>query len=139
MVAKKTTEEPAEEKTDLRHPNLQSGMSDADVVDARTVGGSPDGRFHKVFVIMSRDWRPDDADGMHEANKVAVLDDALAVGLNPRGDVRFDGAKEREARRSVELHYSVDVIPAFRDDAPHQTTTPSKAIDDLGGSTQVEK
>lgn len=111
----------------------QKGLSDAEVVDARTPEGSDDGRFHKTFTVLARDW--DGNSEADDANKVAVLQDALNLGLHPRGDVSYDGSDERPDGKSLDLYYSVDVIPAGRDEVPGETKTPSEKLDDLGGST----
>ncbi len=106
-------------------------------INARTVDGPKDGRFHRDFVVPARGWN--DSDDAHEANKVAVLQQALHRGLHPRGDVSYDGRSDHPDGKSLVLSYSVDVILASEDDRPADTNTPSKAIDDLGGSTSSKK
>jgi hypothetical protein len=106
-------------------------------INARTTDGPQDGRFHRDFVVPARGWNDDDS--AHEANKVSVLQQALHRGLHPRGDVSYDGQSEHPDGRSLVLSYSVDVLLASDDDRPADTNTPSAAIKELGGSTQVEK
>jgi hypothetical protein len=125
MAAKKTLKNETAE--DRRAPA-------ADVVAARSVDGPDDGRFHKHFVVQARHWNGED--GVHAANKVAVLQEALIRGLHPRGDVQFDGDEDHDDGKSLVLKYSVDVLPAAYDDRPAATETPDKALKDLGGSTQ---
>ena len=62
---------------------------------------------------------------MHEANKLAVLQDALNRGLHPQEEARFDGAQDT---RGTELVYSVTVIPATSDERAAATVTPSAAL-----------
>lgn len=111
----------------------QQGLTDAEIVNARTQEGPDDGRFHKAFVVMARDW--DDESGSNDANKLSVLQDALNLGLHPRGDVDYDGSEEHADGKSLYLRYSVDVIPASRDDKAADAATPAKKLNDLGGST----
>ncbi|MGC5565333.1 hypothetical protein ACPYPG_21195 [Streptomyces sp. FR-108] len=128
MVAKKAT----------KNETAEARQAPADaVVAARSADGPDDGRFHKHFVVQARSWNGDD--GVHAANKVAVLQEALLRGLHPRGDVHFDGDEDHQDGKSLVLKYSVGVLPAAYDDQPAATKTPEKALKDLGGSTQVEK
>lgn len=121
-----------------------------------TIDGGPewpaDGRFHRVFSVATPrtstgatpelDWYADEHDSMHEANKVAVLQEALLRGLHPRGEATFDGQDgdlDPASYGTASLNYSVEVVPAT--DEAHEaasTYTPSFAIKDQGGSTLAE-
>lgn len=117
-----------------------------------TIDGGPlwpaDGRYHKVFNIATPrtstgklpelDWNDDQHLAMHEANKVAVLQEALNRGLHPRGEAEFVGqlGDADEASGSASLEYQVEVVPATVDgEEAANTYTPSAAIADQGGST----
>lgn len=109
--------------------------ADAEIAARTAPQADEDGRFHKVFVIMGRDWNVDGpVDDMHRANQVATLQEALNRGLHPQGGARFDGAEET-ADSSVRLSYSVDVILAHEDEDPASAYTPKFSVDDFGGST----
>ena len=94
-----------------------------------------DGRYHHFFVVqgLSEDWEAPEQDSMHAANRLAVLQSALNLGLHPQGEARYDGAEEDErttrpaSKRSTKLKYSVEVLPAHEAFAP-DTETPSKVI-----------
>ncbi|GAA3230716.1 hypothetical protein GCM10017691_23920 [Pseudonocardia petroleophila] len=95
----------------------------------------PGNRFVKVFVISGRDFHVDGPlDGMHRANQVATLQEALNRGMHPQGGARFDGDEET-ADGSVRLTYSVDVVLAYQDEEPAGTYTPRVAVNEMGGST----
>ncbi len=89
----------------------ESELTDNEIVQRRTpdVDGRPlwpaDGRFHRSFNVetprvsglgleddATSDWSSSDHDAMHEANKVAVLQEAINLGLHPRSEATFDGA-----------------------------------------------
>ena len=122
-----------------------------------TIDGGPqwpaDGRYHKVFTVATPrlsngkvpelDWNDDQHRSMHEANKVAVLQEALNRGLHPKAEARFEGALEatlaEEAAASASLEYSVEVVPATEDgEEAAATYTPSAALADQGGTTLSE-
>ena len=120
-----------------------------------TLDGGPewpaDGRYHKVFNIATPrtstgkppelDWNDDQHRAMHEANKVAVLQEALNRGLHPRGEAEFVGqlGDTDESSGSASLEYQVEVVPATIDgEEAAGTYTPSAAIADQGGSTLPE-
>ncbi len=137
MVAKKSSEKQVQSAGPKSATAEQQGLSADEIVDARTSDGSDDGRYHKTYVVLARDWNEDsDAD---DANKVAVLQEALNLGLHPRGDVAYDGAEAHPDGHSLFLRYSVEVIPAALDENPADTKTPSKKLDELGGSTETDK
>jgi hypothetical protein len=117
-----------------------------------TIDGGPewpaDGRYHKVFNVATPrlssgkfpelDWYADEHQAMHEANKVAVLQEALARGLHPREAAEFVGpmGDPDEASASAALEYSVKVVPATEDGVEAASTfTPSAAIQEQGGTT----
>lgn len=107
-----------------------------------------DGRYHKVFNVATPrlssgkfpklDWNAPEHEAMHEANKVAVLQEALARGLHPREEAEFVGpmGDPDEASASAALEYQVKVVPATTDgEEAALTYTPSFAIKDQGGTT----
>lgn len=86
-------------------------------------------RFSKVYVVKARDFTDgQDREPMHEANKVDMLQQALNVGLHPRGEATFDGHKPHADGQSTYLTYSVEVVPAVEDEVPARTVTPTKAL-----------
>jgi hypothetical protein len=107
-----------------------------------------DGQYHKVFTVATPrlssgkfpdlDWNADEHQAMHEANKVAVLQEALARGLHPREEAHFVGqhGDPDEASGSAALEYAVKVVPATTDAVEAAATiTPSFAIKEQGGTT----
>lgn len=125
-VAKVTEQFPAAKGTEAGR---------AEEVAARSADGHQGTRFVKVFTVDR--LGVDKNDAMHEANKALVLQEAIQRGLHPRGEVRFDGAKDhvpevepgRRSFASAELTYSVDTVPASVDHAPSETTTPRDAAE----------
>ena len=136
----------------------ETALTDHEIVQRRTPtqDGGPewplDGRFRKVFHIQAaRVSRPDIAeptdswhgpeyDSMHEANKLAVLQDALNHGLHPRGEAELDDATEPDGSGMSALTYSVECVPASTE-APEEAAlayTPSAALADQGGTSLVE-
>jgi len=117
-----------------------------------TIDGGPewpaDGKYHKVFNVATPrlsngrhpelDWNADEHEAMHEANKVAVLQEAMARGLHPRNEARFVGpmGDPDEASASAALEYEVEVVPATTDgEEAAATYTPSAALADQGGTS----
>ncbi|MEU1272986.1 hypothetical protein [Streptomyces sp. NPDC005799] len=129
-TTKKTTNARAEQ-----HP-AKAGEPEVEV-DKRSADGSEGTRHVKEFVVSSGNW-PDGDDAAHEANKAAVLNEAIQRGLHPRGDVSFDGATEHVDSVSTVLTYSVETVPASVDHTPQETTTPRDAIEDAGGDTSTK-
>jgi hypothetical protein len=135
-------DEPAPKLTE-EFPSLKGGKeAQAEEVAQRSADGSSGTRFKKTFICEAgTENRP----AQHEANKANVLEDAIQRGLHPRGEVRFDGAKDitkpvEPGQRSfplVELTYSVETIPAVVDHRPVETTTPRDQIVSDGGSTST--
>lgn len=149
--------EPTPAEREKRFPE-ENELTDAEIVQRRTpdVDGKPlwpaDGRFHRSFNVetprvtglgleddATSDWKSSDHDAMHEANKVAVLQEALNLGLHPRSEATFDGAGPKNALTgTVALTYSVEVVPASSE-TPEETAAltyhPSRALADQGGST----
>lgn len=114
----------------------------ADEVEHRSADGADGTRWVKQFVT---EPGAENNPATHEANKAAVLQEALQHGLHPRGDVRFDGAEETKTEsgprtfRHVVLTYSVEVVPASVDTLPAETTTPQDQVESTGGGTAAEK
>ena len=153
--------EPTEQSTTVKGVSRfkdEHELTDAEIVQRRTpdVDGKPlwpaDGRFHRSFNVetprvsglgleddATSDWSSSDHDAMHEANKVAVLNEAINLGLHPQGEAQFDGAgPKNKLTGTVALTYSVEVVPASSqtpEENAASTYTPSKAIVDQGGST----
>ncbi len=101
-----------------------------------------DGRYHKFFTVSaaSDDWEAPEHDSMHNANRLAILEEAMHHGLHPQGEARYDGHEEipgNRGRHTTKLFYSVEVVPADQADAPH-TVTVSKVLHDHGGTSQAE-
>lgn len=120
-----------------------------------TIDGGPlwpaDGKYHKVFNIATPrtstgkppelDWNSDEHLSMHEANKVAVLQEAMNRGLHPRSPAEFVGqlGDTDASSGSASLEYTVEVVPATIDgEEAANTYTPSAALADQGGSTLPE-
>jgi hypothetical protein len=136
----------------------EPALSTEAVIQRRTstIDGGPewpaDGRYRKVFTVvvprvstgadLELDWNSDEHDTMHEANKVATLQEALFRGLHPQGEARFDGQEgdtDPRSYGSATLVYSVEVVPATDEGTEAAATyTPSFAIKDQGGSTLAE-
>jgi hypothetical protein len=137
----------------------EPALTSEQVVQRRTstLDGGPewpaDGRYRKVFTVAvprtstpgrdpEVDWSDSQHDAMHEANKVAVLQEALNRGLHPRAEAQFDGPVDQnvaeEAAASVSLVYSVEAVPAADDETAASAYTPSAALADQGGSTLPE-
>lgn len=109
----------------------------AEEVEQRSADGSEGTRHVKVFVTEpGAEQNP----AMHEANKAAVLQEAIQRGLHPRGEARLDGAEiktSESGRRTFQhafLTYSVEVIPASVDTKSTETTTPRDQIKSDGGT-----
>lgn len=93
-------------------------------IEQRTVDGTDEGRFVKVFVV---DREVDETSAMHAMNAVGVVQEAAQRGLHPKGDVFLVDTRVIRDQRSVstELTYAVDVTPASVDHEPDTTVTPS--------------
>jgi|SRR6187549_59251 len=139
----------------------ENELTDHEIVQRRTpdtAGRDPwpaDGRFHRVFNIQkpvvsdpnlqddaTSDWNSSDHDAMHEANKVAVLQEALNLGLHPRAEATFDGAGPvNKWTGTCALTYSVEVVPASSEEpeAAASVVVPGNAIAAQGGSTLPDK
>lgn len=133
-------------------------LTDNAIIQRRTstIEGGPqwpaDGRYRKVFgVVVPRvstgkaeklDWNDSQHDAMHEANKVAVLQEALLRGLHPLGEARFDGQDgdlDGASYGTGTLVYSVEVVPATSEGhEAADTYTPSFALEDQDGTTLPE-
>ncbi|MEV8439177.1 hypothetical protein AB0425_17520 [Actinosynnema sp. NPDC051121] len=136
-------DEPQPKKTE-QFPSLKgTEKGREEEVEQRSADGSSGTRFEKKFIC---DAGAENSAAQHEANRANVLEDAIQRGLHPRGEVKFEGAKDitREpvepGRRSyplVELTYSVETIPAVVDTQPVETTTPRDQIVSDDGSTST--
>lgn len=89
---------------------------------------SPDGSsgltHYKQFLVAASGTPGDDDDPWHDANKRAVLQEAIQRGLRPKGDVKFVAAEEQTG--GLLLTYEVSTDPADQNpDPPSATTTPS--------------
>lgn len=120
-----------------------SEMPTAQEVQERQPENVPaDNRYHKHFVIsaVSEDWEDPVHDSMHNANRLAILEEALHHGLHPQGEARYDGHEETEGNRgrhTTKLFYSVEVVPADQADAA-ETVTVSKVLKAHGGKSTAE-
>lgn len=118
-------------------------METALEVQARQPENVPaDGRYHKFFTVTatSEDWEAPEHDSMHNANRLAILEDALHHGVHPQGEARYDGAEEipgNRGRHTTKLYYSVEVVPADQAHAP-STFTVSKVLKNHGGKSTAE-
>lgn len=114
----------------------------AEEVEQRSADGAAGDRYVKEFV--TEPGAQHNA-AMHEANKAAVLQEAIQRGLHPRGEVRFDGAEEQTSEsgsrvfKHAVLTYSVRVVPASVDTQPGETTTPRDQVESDGGDTAKPK
>lgn len=113
---KSVTELPANLEIQARQPEL--------------VGA--DGRFHKVVTVSAHaeDWEAPEHDSMHAANRLAVLQEALSLGLHPQEEARYDGSElvpGNRGRHTTRLTYSVAVLPADQAHAP-DTVVPAKVL-----------
>jgi len=147
-----------DERTGAKGFVSEAQLSTEQVVQRRTstVDGGPewpaDGRYRKVFTVQvprvssgtvdDLDWSDSQHDAMHEANKVAVLQEALNRGLHPQEEAQFDGPlgdSSDDASGTDTLVYSVKAIPAASEgDVAAKAYTPSAALADQGGSTLPE-
>jgi hypothetical protein len=124
----------------------QAGVpkSEEEMVAARAADNdaTTDDRFRRTFVLQERAWKDIDEskfDDAHEANKVALLQDALNVGLHPTGEAVFDGLDRECGYRSVGLKYSVPVrVAALSDKPTADVVTPSNALKDMPGGTTAQ-
>jgi hypothetical protein len=120
-----------------------TAMPTAQEVQARQPEDVPaDDRYHKHFVVSaaSEDWEAPVHDSMHNANRLAILEEAMHHGLHPQGEARYDGHElvpGNRGRHTTKLFYSVDVVPADQADAP-ATVTVSKVLAAHGGKSQAE-
>ena len=84
--------------------------------------------FKKDFVVLITDaYEVLERDGLHLANKLRVLEEAIQHGLHPTGEPRFDGETDQDRTRigtNKVFSYSVDVIPAHVDHDAASTVVP---------------
>lgn len=119
-------------------------QSEEEMVAARAADNdsSADDRFRRTYVLQERAWKDIDEskfDDAHEANKVALLQEALNVGLHPLAEATFDGLDREVGYRSIGLKYSVPVrVAALSDKPTADVVTPSSALKDMPGGTTAQ-
>lgn len=128
-----------DEKT--RRVTHESELSESQQVLVRTepsAATKDDGKYRKHFMVQHRDDYDDEQHAdMHEANKLATLQEALGAGVHPKGDVVFEGTQETPQSGSIILVYAVEGVPAELDaDAPG-TTVPRALLLDMPGASSV--
>jgi hypothetical protein len=100
-------------------------MDPATEVAQRSPDGSSGLTHYKQFLVAASGTPGDDDDPWHDANKRAVLQEAIQRGLRPKGDVKFVSAEEQTD--GLLLTYEVTTDPADQNpDPPSATTTPSR-------------
>lgn len=116
----------------VRTPRV-ANMPEAEAIQARQAADSPaDNRFHKVITLSAsaEDWEAPEYDVMHAGNRLDVIQSALAAGLHPTEEARYDGAElvpGNRGRHTTRLSYSVAVRTADMANAD-TTVTPSKIL-----------
>ena len=140
--SKASTTEAQAPKTDDREQTRQrqfpakAGAPEVEV-DERSADGAKGTRHVKEFVVRADRWTGEDY--QHEANRAALVGEAIQLGLHPRGDVSFDGSEEHPDGVSLVLTYSVETVPSSVDDKPEDTTTPRDVIEADGKDTSSSK
>ncbi|MFI1166559.1 hypothetical protein ACH4UM_23885 [Streptomyces sp. NPDC020801] len=114
----------------------KAGAPDVEV-DERSADGAKGTRHIKEFVVPAARWTGEDY--QHEANRAALVGEAIQRGLHPRGDVAFDGQEEHPDGVSLILSYSVETVPSSVDHQPEDTTTPRDVIESDGSDTSSSK
>ncbi|MDQ0758701.1 hypothetical protein [Streptomyces canus] len=144
MTARKTTsskttaDKPNQTEEQLRQRQFPAKAGAPDVeVDERSPDGSKGTRHVKEFVVRADTWTGEDY--QHEANRAALVGEAIQRGLHPRGDVSFDGQEEHPDGKSLVLTYSVETVPSSIDDKAEDTTTPRDVIEADGQDTSSSK
>jgi hypothetical protein len=127
---------PKTEQVRQRQFPAKVGAPDVEV-DKRSADGSEGTRHVKEFVVLAARWTGEDY--QHEANRAALVNEAIQRGLHPRGDVSFDGQEDHPDGQSLVLTYSVETVPSSVDDQPEDTTTPREVIEADGGDTSSSK
>ena len=116
----------AREQVRQRQFPAKAGAPDVEV-DERSADGSRGTRHVKEFIVRADRWTGEDY--QHEANRAALVGEAIQRGLHPRGDVSFDSQEEHPDGKSLVLTYSVETVPASVDHSPEDTTTPRDVIE----------
>lgn len=114
-------------------------------VEQRSADGADGLTYYKVF--RGQGDQPafaDQANPVHNANKAAVLQEALNRGLHPKDEpFLVDVELHSVNRRGVEtcdVRYGVEVEPAAIDvNHPEGTVEPTEFIENLGGHTHAEE
>jgi len=92
--------------------------------------GSEDGRWRKTYVLLGDlESLEDEENEVHRKNRIDVLQQAIMNGLHPQEEASFDGAEIHEDGVSVNLHYSVNVIPSIVDEDPESAVTPADVLE----------
>jgi hypothetical protein len=126
---------------DSRRPTPEHELTATEQVAVRTEPGAVtamDDRFRRQFMVAYRDDYddPQHAD-MHEANKLAVLSEALNAGLHPKEPAAFDGTQPTPQSGSILLNYSVAVVPAGLDADNKSTVAPRSLLLGMPGANSV--
>jgi hypothetical protein len=113
----------------------ESKSSSEVVAEKSGPDAKPDGKFRKTFNVQVTpftqlsDVQGDDV--MHEANKLATLQEALNRGVHPKGEPELESTEVGEEHlnsATVKFTYAVEAVAAFADlDAPG-TTTPAEML-----------
>jgi hypothetical protein len=128
----------SEDREQLRQRQFPAKAGAPEVeVDERSADGAEGTRHVKEFVVPAARWTGEDY--QHEANRAAVVNEAIQRGLHPRGDVSFDGQEEHPDGVSLVLTYSVETVPSSVDHQPEDTTTPRDVIEANGKDTSSSK
>ncbi|MET9517421.1 hypothetical protein [Streptomyces sp. NPDC002994] len=135
MATRKSTSSKTESPEQVRQRQFPAKAGEEAVeVDQRSPDGAKGTRHIKEFVVPAARWTGEDY--QHEANRAALVGEAIQRGLHPRGDVAFDGQEDHPDGVSLILTYSVDTVPSSVDHNPEDTTTPRDVID---GDTSKSK
>jgi hypothetical protein len=144
MAARKTTsskttaDKPSQTQEQLRQRQFPAKAGAPDVeVGERSPDGSKGTRHVKEFVVRADTWTGEDY--QHEANRAALVGEAIQRGLHPRGDVSFEDQEEHPDGKSLVLTYSVETVPSSVDDKAEETTTPRDVIEGDGQDTSSSK
>jgi hypothetical protein len=123
-AAKKT----AASEAKARAKQFPAKAGEPEVEVAKRSAGDADGtRYVRDFVVLAARWTGEDY--QHEANRSALVGEAIQRGLHPRGDVAFDGQEGHPDGVSLVLTYSVDTVPASVDHHPEDTITSRDVIE----------
>lgn len=100
-----------------------------------------DGKFRKDFMVAvpkgveHPGWDDPTFEHMHVANGLAVLQEALGLGLHAKASAVFEGEIPCGQKGSALLRYAVEVVPAVLDTEPGETVTPRSELLDMDGNS----